>query len=592
MSPMTRASGWFSASIALLALLASPALAGKNATKIYRDPVQKCSFLTFPDWDQVPAEPTEPWVVAKFLDPSSKGDFFKSELTVVRIVKGGGDVPLTGEDLKDKEGLKDKMTEAFGPKTAWDATAEHLWIQKGATKPDPKLFKKITSDEKVEGKIWQFELPYPEYAAQASSKKDAVLFATLVTYEKDSVEYGLYMVTTGRRADDYKNAFKRIGQSFSFFNEKAGEVKTLDVLKDVKISPRKRSKIERGLVKGWKVIVSPKKNYVVIYNSKDGENDALAKVLSERIEKIREQVYEKQFPPSKPIDTVSVMRVCASHKEYVSYGGSPSSAGYWNSFTEELVFFDAAASKKPDDDTLAVLYHEAFHQYIYYSVGNVAPHSWFNEGHGDYYAGSRYNGGKFKIEPFDWRKPVVKKAVADGPRSFQMTKDPDSGEDVKKWSDVKGFTPLADLVKFSQRDYYAYPSVSYAQGWALVYFLREVVPKNEAYNKKWGKILPTYFDVLKREAAKEKGFMRGGDEPDGPDEPDGEPDDPAGGGDGKDGDPGKPGEDGKPGAPGDAPPEQTGVASASALDLALQEAFKGVDMDELQAAWIAFVKNV
>ena len=39
-------------------------------------------------------------------------------------------------------------------------------------------------------------------------------------------------------------------------------------------------------------------------------------------------------------------------------------------------------------DSLLVLYHEAFHQYIYYAVGEVAPHDWFNEGHGDYFSGA------------------------------------------------------------------------------------------------------------------------------------------------------------------------------------------------------------
>ena len=86
------------------------------------------------------------------------------------------------------------------------------------------------------------------------------------------------------------------------------------------------------------------------------------------------------------------MRVCGDRKEYHEYGGPGGSAGYWNSGSEELVFYDASRSKKIDDDTVSVLYHEAFHQYIYYSVGNVAPHSWFNEGHGDYYAGADLKG--------------------------------------------------------------------------------------------------------------------------------------------------------------------------------------------------------
>ena len=72
--------------------------------------------------------------------------------------------------------------------------------------------------------------------------------------------------------------------------------------------------------------------------------------------------------------------------------GNPRSAGYWNSRTEELVLFDAEEherGKRPDDSgTFIVLYHEAFHQYIHYSTGELPPHSWFNEGYGDYFSGA------------------------------------------------------------------------------------------------------------------------------------------------------------------------------------------------------------
>src|SRR4030095_1230319 len=131
------------------------------------------------------------------------------------------------------------------------------------------------------------------------------------------------------------------------------------------------------------------------------------------------------------------------------YGGPPGTAGYWNDEAEELVFFDMDDRKDmADDNTLAVLYHEAFHQYIYYSVGNVAPHSWFNEGHGDYYAGAKYGTTRFTIEPFRWRVPVLKTALNQGPRSCKVTKDAE-GKETKVWGNT-GYTPLKDLVEFSQ----------------------------------------------------------------------------------------------------------------------------------------------
>ena len=306
------------------------------------------------------------------------------------------------------------------------------------------------------------------------------------------------------------------------------------------------------MVAGWDVLVSPKKQYVIIYNTKNKTNTQLARELAERIEAIRAQVYEVQFPPSAPIDAVSIVRVCADRKEYADYGGPGGSAGYWNDDSEELVFYDASEAKKTDKDTLAVLYHEAFHQFIYYSVGEVAPHSWFNEGHGDYYAGARYQDKKFKIRPFDWRVGVIKNALPKGPRTVTETTPPfrigslDSGgthyvEDLQSG----GYTPLSTLVRMSQQEYYTDPGTHYAQGWSLVYFLREIVPANPKWNAKWGKILETYFKTLKEEVNKDKPLARPNPKPDGgPEKPAG----PAG----KPTTPGEPGMGESP-AMGDAP---------------------------------------
>jgi hypothetical protein len=465
--------------------------------------------------------------------------------------------------------------------------------------PLDRNWKKVASKDKVEGRLWVVEIPFG-----APGRPDSTLLAMLAAFEKDGVEYGIRLTSSARRRDNYEPAMRQIAKTFLFHDASAKEVASLSALAGVNISAQRRSDIEKGMVKGWAVHVSPKKNYVVIYNTKNNKNKTLAKIIAERIERIREQVYEVQFPPSEPVTSVSIVRVCGDAKEYHAYGGPGGSAGYWSSGTEELVFYDASPARNIDDDTLAVLYHEAFHQYIYYSVGSVAPHSWFNEGHGDYYAGAEYKGGKFNIKPFDWRIGTVKSAINEGPREFTVLKDENTGVERKQFGN-RGYTPLEDLVKFSQGEYYSYPGVSYAQGWSLIYFLREEVPKKRAYQEKWGHILATYFDVLKREVAKEGKLERGGAGPErpGPDDPTGptdptDPGDPADPSDPTDpSDPGEPGGDGGEG--GDEPPPdpgfqpfQFGEGSESALQTAVREAFKGVDFDELEKAWKEATKKV
>ena len=342
------------------------------------------------------------------------------------------------------------------------------------------------------------------------------------------------------------------------------------------ISAERRREIEKGMIKGWNVIVSPKKQYVVLYNTVEGRNNQLAREIARRIELIRAQIYEKQFPPVHPIDAVSVVRVCGDKAEYHRYGGPGGSAGYWNSGSEELVFYDASRSKKIDDNTVAVLYHEAFHQYIFYSTGDVAPHSWFNEGHGDYYSGAELKGRSFKIKPFAWRRGLIKNAATKGPREKIEVEAPD-GTKHTRYANDGGYTPLVDLIRFTQREYYSYPGISYAEGWSLIYFLREVVPKNKQYRRKWGHILDTYFDTLQAAVSGQPLPERAQPKP-----PDGK---------GKEGEGDDEEEEEEPPEAWIPPPAQGRRGGKAALEKAVSAAFAGVDFDELEAAWRKAVKK-
>ncbi len=570
-------------------------------SRTYRDPVHKFSFKMYPKWGQVPVEITEKYEVAKFFESGDRGGYFDPEVNVLRLdKKSGAGGPVTGVDPSklDNDKLREILEQSQAPKSVFDLAFGRLIVPEGSKDADPTKFNKITSYDKVDGKLWIHEVQL----GSNPKVKTTMLLVMLAAFEKDGIEYGLRFSGPANRRKEFEPAMKTMAKSFVFFDDKAKEVVNLDeILTGVNVTPKRRGEIEKGLVKGWGVEVSPKKNYVIIYNTKSNKNKLLATTLAERIESIREQIYEVQFPPAEPITAVSIVRICGDRAEYYKYGGPGGSAGYWNSWAEELVFYDASPAKAADDDTLAVLYHEAFHQYIYYSVGNVAPHSWFNEGHGDYYAGSRYKSRKWKVGPFDWRVGTVKAAIRQGPRTFTTKKDEQSGKELKVFASDKGYTPLKDLVAFSQGDYYSYPGVSYAQGWSLIYFLREEVPKNKKYAEKWGKILDIYFNALKREVNKEGRLRRGGfgdpEKPDGPDDGPAEPDDPTDPADPDE--PTDPDDPEGPGEGGDEPPAdpgfqplQQGEASESSLEIALREAFTGVDFDEFETAWKEFTLKV
>ena len=196
---------------------------------------------------------------------------------------------------------------------------------------------------------------------------------------------------------------------------------------------------------------------------------------------------EEELDPNRTISVIdplimsrtSVVRVCKNRTSYHKYGGPGGSAGYWNSRTEELVIYDDKAGGGRRD-TWIVLNHEAFHQYIYYFYGNISPHSWYNEGTGDFYSGYEYKHGKFKLRENPWRNRTVQEMVRTGE-----------------------YAPLDIITSWTQSQYYGSNDLgmgggqSYAQGWSIIYFLR-TGPKEEpdGWDPAWNNILDTYLETL------------------------------------------------------------------------------------------------
>lgn len=297
-----------------------------------------------------------------------------------------------------------------------------------------------------------------------------------------------------------------------------------------------RIKVRQDLVRGWKA--EDLDHYIVVYDTVD---QPLMRKVFRDMEIIRKE-YERLFPPDKPVTAVSTVRVCKSRNEYLIYGGIPGSAGYWNSETQELVLYNDVAlvrdrktgelvedKKKGEADTFIVLYHEAFHQFIHYSAGELPPHSWFNEGSGDYFSGATIKDGKMRgIGVNPWRIEHIQNAI---------------GENKT--------IPWADMIKFEQPQYYQKDRIGlcYAQGWSMIYFLRTC--KDVAAKPEWAKILPTYFDVLRKDYAEACARLEG---------------------EGKKED-----------------KQAHYAAGYEARVNAVDKAFEGVNLDDLEKAWSAYI---
>jgi len=300
------------------------------------------------------------------------------------------------------------------------------------------------------------------------------------------------------------------------------------------LDPEFRVKARAALPKGWNS--EDTENYILVYDTKD---EPLLRLIERELEAIRKE-YEKLFPPLAPVTAVSRVRICKDRQEYFSYGGPKGSGGYWNWKAEELVFFDyenvdgEAGTGKAN--SRIVLYHEAFHQFIYYSSGSFSPHSWFNEGTGDYFSGAKISGGKVKkIGVNPWRIQTIQTMI-----ERKMT------------------APWKDIIGWSQGEYYGRNSeglsggACYAQGWAMIFFLREskVAKKHEV----WSTILDNYFNTLRETFNEGKAALVA---------------------DGK-------GEDER------AMNEMEQEAREKAIDMA----FEDVDFDELEEAWADYIMGL
>ena len=302
-----------------------------------------------------------------------------------------------------------------------------------------------------------------------------------------------------------------------------------------------RKKVRRGLAKGWKAVDTD--HYLIVHHTK---NRGLIQRISRDIEAMR-SFYLELFPPSGEVDRVSVLRLCQTKEEYHQYGGPPNSGGYWHPGNEELVLFDYSytqrtltpAQKKAmrgrkltSKDSMLVMRHEAFHQYIFYAIGEFSPHDWFNEGYGDYFSGAVVNtnsGRVRRIKPSPWRVERAKRMAAGG----------------------KGSLPLEKILRAERAEFYNRSRVGdyYAGAWSFVYFLKQ--SKEVQRHERWSELLGTYFGAV-QEAYREQ-LDKFGERP---------------------------------------TLANKQVASFEARKAALDRTLEGVDLQELERAWRAWVVDM
>lgn len=499
--------------LAALCLAAPAALA--QAPKVgdyYEDSVDIGFRIKTPkDWDFTPPQPGEPNLIGKYTPPFVKYINVSPDTVLwleVHLVKFDRRKPSAEDEAvtTDEDGNVEVDLSKLRRTGAQDIS-EYIDTYVGPVGG--------SGARKVKEKDLRIsKVPATEYyfKAQVRDGTEFNIYAVVYHLSED-----LDVAFIGNGPDDrkkwrkYESPYKKMTKSFQRLEvEDIGTVAAKEG--DSAYRAQKRADLTRECAKNPDWTLYETENYFIISNTDDRQ---FLDELMMRLEAIRE-VYEELYPPEqaerlkkehaetetgegsgdsgedsgpsvrtvsrkaspRELSRCSVVRVCSNQNQYHEYGGPGGSAGYWSSMHEELVIYDDKAGGGRRD-TWAVLNHEAFHQYIYYFYGNIAPHSWYNEGHGDFFSGYQLKAGRFRLRPFDWRVSVIKEAIR-----------------------TNKYVPLKDLVRMTQSEYYgnnkfgAGAGQNYAEGWSLVYFLRTGPKKAKNWNDDWNGILDRYLEVL------------------------------------------------------------------------------------------------
>lgn len=219
-------------------------------------------------------------------------------------------------------------------------------------------------------------------------------------------------------------------------------------------------------------------HYTIFHNTPD----EFAEKIGNHLEGIR-RLYATFFEADMP---KVLVRMFNDEPDFYFGTEAYGAAAYWSPAKQEIVGYrfqggtlklDSGEEAEIEDPrqaehvTFRVLYHEAFHQYMFYVVmgarrtsgrrdwtaliGNyVEIPYWINEGYGDFFFGGSYEADRrgrpraFRIGINSWRIETIQQAIRDNRH-----------------------IPLSEFIYWERSQYYGNPGLAYAQGWALAHFL-------------------------------------------------------------------------------------------------------------------------
>lgn len=205
---------------------------------------------------------------------------------------------------------------------------------------------------------------------------------------------------------------------------------------------------------GWWYLET--ENYIFTANLQDRK---LIDDFQVQVEKCRD-VYEKYFELKGPLTKISVIKSFNTRDQYINYLDNEMASvtiGMWMPSKEELVISPTYGKRKENrEEMINTLFHEGFHQYIFYACNMMSTSPWFNEGHAAFFEGL-----EFKSRSMELSVP---------------TRRVDEFNRFCGGSISKGM--LNTLLQMDYAQFYDKNSAlrNYSGSWALIYFLNKGAP--------------------------------------------------------------------------------------------------------------------
>jgi hypothetical protein len=360
------------------------------------------------------------------------------------------------------------------PSKDWSADEIKTWVER-------------FSEMSAKGPEWDPKIPQRKARAWELVSKTREGFAFLLR-RKDKASYILlYKAPSGWNLKE-----KILGSARSFRFISPGRAKAVELKPpgrkklDPALEPARKASIERvtrsiqGLESWWWQALN---HFVVASNVDAKTNRGPVLEALANLENIS-RAYRAVLPGKEPVKAVSVVKLF-SHRDQIFAHFSerqPKAVnagliGMWVNVYDELVLtLDPAKIR----NSMTTLYHEGFHQYLFYASGSdLDPPRWFDEGTADYFGGAVFEKDAVRFVENPSRKNTITKIV--------------NGEFTKRYQWTP--PPLETMVQWTRAEFYGnvkWLVFRYTLAWSLVYYLRAGIEEGSPY----AGLLDTYFKTL------------------------------------------------------------------------------------------------